>query len=117
MAKEEGRKFLRDRNSSAPVHTSTNRLVPLVMSEFGMMGAHFVAHLSEMADHLVSQVRGLPMMIGPFAVSKQHARNITNDRWHARLVWSHQRANASHILATWSACQLLASTESNFLVG
>ena len=103
-AQEEWNKFNRNENSSLDVRQRGDRLIPLVMTEHGAMGAHFKAYLNELATLAVNRPGGIPaMMRGTFAVSKYVAKAMLIRRWNARIVWGMQRQAASQIMATWRA--------------
>ena len=86
-----------------------DRLIPLVMSEHGAMGAHFKAYLEELATLAVNKPGGVQSMRGTFAVSKYVAKAMLVRRWTARIVWGMQRQAAAQILATWRANAFLRS--------
>ena len=91
-------KFNRNENSSLDVRQRGDRLIPLVMTEHGAMGAYFKAYLNELATLAVNRPGGIPTMRGTFAVSKYVAKAMLIRRWNARLVWGMQRQAASQIL-------------------
>ena len=51
-----------------------DRLIPVVISEHGVMGAHRRAYLEEQATLAVNKPGGVPAMRGTFAVSKYNAK-------------------------------------------
>ena len=86
-AQEERNKFKRNEDSSLDVRQKGDRLIPLVMSEHGAMGAHFKAYLEELATLAVNKPGGVQSMRGTFAVSKCVAKAMLVRRWTARIVW------------------------------
>ena len=94
---------MRNENSSLDVRQKGDRLIPLVLSEHGAMGAHFKAYLEELATLAVNKPGGVQSMRGTFAVSKYVAKAMLVRRWTARIVWGMQRQAAAQILATWRA--------------
>ena len=108
-AQEERNKFKRNEDSSLDVRQKGDRLIPLVMSEHGAMGAHFKAYLEELATLAVNKPGGVQSMRGTFAVSKYVAKAMLVRRWTARIVWGMQRQAAAQILATWRANAFLRS--------
>ena len=102
-AQEERNKFKRNEDSSLDVRQKGDRLIPLVMSEHGAMGAHFKAYLEELATLAVNKPGGVQSMRGTFAVSKYVSKAMLVRRWTARIVWGMQRQAAAQILATWRA--------------
>ena len=86
-----------------------DRLVPLVISEHGVLGAHARAYLEEQATLAVNKPGGVPAMRGTFAVSKYVAKAKLVRRWTARIVWGMQRHAAARILSTWRASAFLRS--------
>ena len=112
-AQEERNKFARNNRSSLPVDTRGNRLIPMVMTEHGQMGAHMRTCLDEMATHLVNRPCGIPMMRGTFGVSKGVARAALTQRWDSILVWGVQRVKAAAIMNYWRAAAFLASLGSD----
>ena len=112
-AQEERNKFARNNRSSLPVDTRGNRLIPMVMTEHGQMGAHMRTCLDEMATHLVNRPCGIPMMRCTFGVSKGVARAALTQRWDSILVWGVQRVKAAAIMNYWRAAAFLASLGSD----
>ena len=111
-AKEEWNKFNRNENSSLDVRQRGERLIPLVMTEHGAMGAQFKqAYLNELATLAVNRPGGIPAMRGTFTVSKYVAKAMLIRRWNARFVWGMQRQAASQIMATWRANAFLGSCQ------
>ena len=110
-AQEERKKFARNNRSSLPVDTRGNRLIPMVMTDHGQMGAHMrtATCLDEMATQLVNRPGGIPMMRGTFGVSKGEARAALIQRWDSILVWGVQRVKAAAIMNYWRAAAFLAS--------
>ena len=100
---------MRNENSSLDVRQKGDRLIPLVLSEHGAMGAHFKAYLEELATLAVNKPGGVQSMRGTFAVSKYVAKAMLVRRWTARIVWGMQRQAAAQILATWRANAFLRS--------
>ena len=94
-----------------------DRLIPLVMSEHGAMGAHFKAYLEELATLAVNKPGGVQSMRGTFAVSKYVAKAMLGRRWTARIVWGMQRQAAAQILATWRANAFLRSRSQSAAAG
>ena len=94
-----------------------DRLVPMVMSEHGAMGAHFKAYLEELATLAVNKPGGVQSMRGTFAVSKYVAKAMLVRRWTARIVWGMQRQAAAQILATWRANAFLRSRSQSAAAG
>ena len=116
-AQEERNKFKRNEDSSLDVRQKGDRLVPMVMSEHGAMGAHFKAYLEELATLAVNKPGGVQSMRGTFAVSKYVAKAMLVRRWTARIVWGMQRQAAAQILATWRANAFLRSRSQSAAAG
>ena len=116
-AQEERNKFKRNEDSSLDVRQKGDRLIPLVMSEHGAMGAHFKAYLEELATLAVNKPGGVQSMRGTFAVSKYVAKAMLVRRWTARIVWGMQRQAAAQILATWRANAFLRSRSQSAAAG